>query len=102
MNLRRVVEQAKFIYSPSQKAFEKQAKIIEEQGRKKLKQLKSMEKNWLSQMCLLEHNSKVYHLIRKKKYSISLLRKEMETLKNYSIVLIFKVWYVILRDSLKI
>ena len=32
---RRVIEQAKFIYSPLGKAFEKQTKTIEEQGKNK-------------------------------------------------------------------
>ena len=32
---RRVIEQAKFAYSPLEKAFEKQTKTIEEQGRNK-------------------------------------------------------------------
>ena len=32
---RRVIEQAKFSYSPLEKAFEKQTKTIEEQGRNK-------------------------------------------------------------------
>ena len=34
---RRVKEQAKFIYSPSGKAFEKQTKTIEDRGDKKIK-----------------------------------------------------------------
>ena len=33
----RIIEQVKFIYSPLGKAFEKQIKIIEEQGKNKLK-----------------------------------------------------------------
>ena len=41
----RIIEQATFPYSPLGKAFEKQAKTIEEQGKNKLKQLKSMENN---------------------------------------------------------
>ena len=39
----RIIELAKFTYSPLGKAFEKQTKTIEEQGENKLKQLKSME-----------------------------------------------------------
>ena len=31
-----IIEQAKFTYSPSEKAFEKQTKTIEDQGKKKL------------------------------------------------------------------
>ena len=45
---------------------------------------------------------KLYKLINKKKYSTILLQKELEKLKNYIIVLIFKIWYFILRVPLKI
>ena len=40
----RIIEQAKFTYIPLGKAFEKQTKMIEEQGEKQIKYLKSMEK----------------------------------------------------------
>ena len=42
---KRVIEQAKFTYSPLGKALEKQTKTTEDQGRKTLKQLKSRENN---------------------------------------------------------
>ena len=45
---------------------------------------------------------KMYHLISKNECSITLLQKELEKLKNYIIVLIFKISYIILRISLKI
>ena len=35
-NQRQIIKQAKFIYSPLGKAFEKQTKAIEEQGRKQI------------------------------------------------------------------
>ena len=35
-NQRQIIEQAKFTYSPLRKAFEKQTKMIEEQGRKQI------------------------------------------------------------------
>ena len=38
-NLRKIIEQAKFTYSPLGKAFEKQVKIIEDQGQKQIKAL---------------------------------------------------------------
>ena len=40
-------------------------------------------------------------MISKKKDSIILLLKELEKLKNYLIVLIFKICYIVLRVSLK-
>ena len=89
---RRVIEQAKFKYFPLGKAFKKQTKTIEDQEEKQIKALKkSMQKYYLNLMCLLKIKKKVYHLISKNKYSIILLRKELEKLKNYIIVLIFKI-----------
>ena len=41
-----MIEQAKLAYSSLGKAFEKQAKMIEEQGKK---QIKSIQDNWLDQ-----------------------------------------------------
>ena len=38
-NKTRIIEQAKFTYSPLGKAFEKQVKIIEDQGQKQIKAL---------------------------------------------------------------
>ena len=38
-NQRQIIEQAKFTYSPLGKAFEKQTKTIEEQGKKQVKSL---------------------------------------------------------------
>ena len=40
-NQKRIIEQAKFIYSPSGKAFEKQIKTIEGQRKKQVEALKS-------------------------------------------------------------
>ena len=40
-NQRQIIEQAKFAYSPLEKAFEKQAKTIEDQGEKQVKVLES-------------------------------------------------------------
>ena len=39
-NKQQIIEQAKFTYSPLEKAFEKQTKIIEDQGKKQTKALK--------------------------------------------------------------
>ena len=40
-----IIEQAKFTYSPLRKAFEKQAKTIEDQEKNKKKKLKSLTNN---------------------------------------------------------
>ena len=42
---KRLIEQAKFKYSPLGKAFEKQIKIIEGQGEKQIRRLKSLGNN---------------------------------------------------------
>ena len=42
-NQQQIIEQANFTYSPLEKAFEKQTKTIEDQGKKQLDVLKSLE-----------------------------------------------------------
>ena len=42
-NQQQIIEQAKFTYSPLAKAFEKQTKTIEDQGKKQVDALKSLE-----------------------------------------------------------
>ena len=49
-----MIEQAKFAYSSLEKAFEKQTKMIEEQGKKQIKQFKITENNLLNLMNLLK------------------------------------------------
>ena len=44
-NQRQIIEQAKFTYSPSGKAFEKQTKIIEDQGEKQIKAIEDKDFN---------------------------------------------------------
>ena len=41
---RRVIEQAKFAYSPSEKAFEKRTKTIEDEGEKQVKAIEDNKK----------------------------------------------------------
>ena len=41
---RRVIEQAKFAYSPSEKAFEKRTKTIEDEGEKQIKAIEDNKK----------------------------------------------------------
>ena len=42
-NQQQIIEQARFTYSPLGKAFEKQIKIIEDQGQKQVKTLESLK-----------------------------------------------------------
>ena len=96
-----MIEQAKFMYSPLGRAFEKQTKMIEEQGRKQIEAIEEHGKQLVKSNALIKKKNKVYHQISKKKHSIILLCKELEKLKNYK-MLIFKIWCIILRVPLKI
>ena len=74
----KIKEQAKFIYSSLEKAFEKQAKTIKYQGNNKLKQLKSMESNLLNLTNLLKYlimivKKIVHHFLNKIKYLMNYL-----------------------------
>ena len=64
---RRVIEQAKFAYSPLGKAFEKQTKTVEEQGEKQIKAIEDNEKQLVNKQ---QSNNEL------------LLSKEKEILKN--------------------
>ena len=61
--------------------------MIEEQGRKQIEAIEEHENQLENLICLLKKKKKVYRLIRKKKYSVILLQKELEKLKVYIIVL---------------
>ena len=43
-NQREIIEQVKFTYSPLRKAFEKHAKMIEEQGKKEIDLIRNQNK----------------------------------------------------------
>ena len=90
-----MIEQAKFTYSPLGKAFENNKKTSEDQGKKQTKALEECRKQLVKSNAFAEKKKKAYHLISKKKYSLFLLRKELEKLKNYIIVLIFEIWCII-------
>ena len=79
---RRVIEQAKFAYSPLGKAFEKQTKTIEEQGKKQITAIDDHGKKWLNLMNLLKKIiisiEIVYHLINKKIFNKFVEEKSYE------------------------
>ena len=64
---RRVIEQAKFAYSPLGKAFEKQTKTVEEQGEKQIKAIEDNKKQLVNKQ---QSNNEL------------LLSKEKEIFKN--------------------
>ena len=74
-----MIEQIKFTYSPLGKAFEKQTKIIENQG-KKIKAFKQYGKQInlrkLLKMILIL-TEMMYHMKNKKKYVINFQLKEL-------------------------
>ena len=70
-NQQQIIEQAKFTYSPSVKAFEKQTKTIEDQT-KIIKDKKEQSKETEKQLDKYDDNLS----IDKKRYLISLLMKE--------------------------
>ena len=78
---KKVIEQAKFTYSPIGKALEKQAKGIEEQRKKQIKAIKDNRNNWLNLMNLLKKvlisKGMVYHLRNKTKYLMNFLKKDL-------------------------
>ena len=53
-NQKQIIEQAKFTYSPLGKAFEKQTKTIEGQGKKQLDALKNLKDNKEKQINAIE------------------------------------------------
>ena len=68
----RIIEQAKFTYSPLGKAFEKQTKTIEEQGRKQIEAIGEHRKR------LVKSSSEKQSLtiIKQKKFLKNMLMKE--------------------------
>ena len=72
-NQQQIIEQAKFTYSPLVKAFEKQAKTIEDQGEKQIKAvqdkrpIKSIEKftyeESFEKINNLDKKVDIYHLV---------------------------------------
>ena len=61
-----MIEQAKFMYSPLGRAFEKQTKMIEEQGRKQIEAIEEHGKQLVKSNALIKKKNKVYHLISKR------------------------------------
>ena len=68
----RIIEQAKFTYSPIDKAFEKQTKTIEEQGKKQIDAIANQNKR-LDALTNKDNHKSIY-----KKYLINQLKKMMK------------------------
>ena len=65
-NQKEIIEQARFTYSPSGKAFEKQVKTIEDQGKKQVEALKDLKSK--EQAKVIEDKSDNKLSIQKEKY----------------------------------
>ena len=71
-NQQQIIQQAKFIYSPLGKAFEKQAKTIEDQGKKQVKaiqdkQIVNINKNDYKNKLLLSKEREIFKNIYNKR-----------------------------------
>ena len=71
-NQQEIVEQAKFTYSPSGKAFEKQIKTIKDQGEKQLKALNTFKSN----------NEKLENIIPKSALISDESKQELDKIKK--------------------
>ena len=84
-NQRRVIEQAKFTYSPLGKALEKQTKIIEDQGKKQTKAIEDHGKQLFKSNELMKKNFNINRdsipLEEQKKDLMNLLKKALLNLK---------------------
>ena len=78
-NQSRIIEQAKFTYSPLGKAFEKQTKTIEEQGKKEIKAIKVIKNDQIINNKIIMN----YCFQRKEKYLRIFILKDSIKKMNY-------------------
>ena len=83
-NQKQIIEQAKFIYSPLGKAFEKQTKTIEDQGEKQVKAIKDNKKqlantnaNYINELLLLKEREIFKNIYKKRLDKIEELTKKI-------------------------
>ena len=85
-NEQQIIEQAKFTYSPLEKAFEKQIKTIEDQGEKQIKALEDLK---------TEEQTKLVEGIFRKGYENAEIKNELNKIKEYEKRLIETIWFII-------
>ena len=73
-NQRQIIEQAKFTYSPLGKAFERQTKTIEDQGKKQVKALKDLD---------LKEQTKSIEEIFPKDYESDEMKNKLSKIKRH-------------------
>ena len=83
LKLKKITEQAKFTYSPLDKAFEKQTKAIENQRKKQVEAIEEHGKQQISQ------KYKVLHTTQDKIFN-DLINERMENIENLNNYVNFK------------
>ena len=77
-NQQQIIEQAKFTYSPLGKAFDKQIKTIEDQGKKQVDALNTLKSDNKITIEKYKYDSKDTPFLSKRKYLINLKMKELK------------------------
>ena len=94
-NQQQIIEQAKFTYSPLGKAFEKQIKTIEDQGKKQVDALENLKPK------AIERGSNDNKPIITKEIYNKILEERMDKILEMNIrKLIIVIWFIILRVQL--
>ena len=83
-NQQQIIEQARFTYSPLGKAFEKQIKTIEDQGKKQVDCLNTLRSN--NQLTIEDAISKMRWIMVKPKISLMKLKKIDENLGREKLI----------------
>ena len=83
-NQQQIIEQARFTYSPLGKAFEKQIKTIEDQGKKQVDCLNTLRSN--NQLTIEDAISKMRWIMVKPKISLIKLKKIDENLGREKLI----------------
>ena len=79
---KRVIEQAKFTYSPLGKALQKQAKTIKEQGEKQIEALKKHEEKQVEPLQALEPQESIKELLQPESMLNEETRREVGAIKE--------------------
>ena len=85
LDQRRVIEQAKFTYSPLGKALEKQRKIIEDQGIKKVEALKALKPEEVLKALKAEENQELESIEEnmRKNMRTNKIKKELDEIRKW-------------------
>ena len=90
-NQQQIIEQTKFTYSPLGKAFDKQIKTIEDQGKKQVEALKDLKP---------EEQTKAIEGKSKEIFNRLLEKKKLMKYKKKAKKLILITWFIMLEDQI--